>query len=370
MADEKIKYRRNLTTTQNDRTTTTEREPEYSTSVTHEVNGFYNPDGTPNEAAQADFDAQRRAAAAAYGVDPSTGRVQPKFVTDILGVDPDEMRQKREEEEELNRRKQRESGLYSALSVLGDMVTTAAGGNVWLRQPDQRAKAAHEANMALDREQQAEDIANAGKLRGAEQEYAKAVQKIRDSVAKAYSTKVTRTQKEGGKSTSKTTGGGSNTTGYVEGKGASDGNGGGIGSGGGKGMYINVKLKDGTERRYNVSKNQFEAATSLLRRHYDDILHRGNADNATEQEIKAAEDLTRDLVRVGALEQNTDEMTGKIQYKFKDNMLLQSGEYFQLTPAIRTRLENETGGQIRFVTGQNSKPQGWGVVPENNDYDF
>lgn len=112
--------------------------------------------------------ARQKAEADARGLvyDPETGQLTPKntFITDILGVDPAVMRKKREREQSLNRRKQKESALYNALSVLGDMITTAGGGNVWKRDADKHAKEAHDANMALDREQQAEDLSNAEKL--------------------------------------------------------------------------------------------------------------------------------------------------------------------------------------------------------------
>ena len=117
---------------------------------------------------QAEMEARQKAVAAANGMDydPVTGKLTPKntFITDILGVDPAVMRKKREEEQALNRRKQKESALYNALSVLGDMITTAGGGNVWKRDADKHAKEAHDANMALDREQLAEDLSNAEKL--------------------------------------------------------------------------------------------------------------------------------------------------------------------------------------------------------------
>lgn len=236
MADDKQKYNRNLTTTHGDRTTETTHgdrvtetthEPKVTTKTEQGVSGFYNPDGTPNAAAQQEFEAQRRATAAAYGIDPETGRVQRRFVSDILGIDPEVMRKQRQQEEELNRAKQKESGLYNALSVLGDMITTAGGGNVWQRNADQHAKEAHANNPALEREQQAEDIANNAKLRTTEQAYAAAVQKLRDSVGTAFGTKISNTVEQGGKATAKTTQGKDTstttqgkdtTTGYIEGR--------------------------------------------------------------------------------------------------------------------------------------------------------
>lgn len=218
MTDDKQKYNRNLTTTHGDRTTETTHEPKVTTKTEQKVNGFYNPDGTLNAAAQQEFEAQRRATAAAYGIDPETGRVQRRFVSDILGIDPDVMRRKRAEEERLNQSKQKESALYNSLAVLGDMMTTAGGGNVWKRNADQHAKEAHANNLALEREQQTEDIANNAKLRTTEQAYAAAVQKLRDSVGTAFGTKISNTVEQGGKTTAKTTQGKDTTTGYTEGR--------------------------------------------------------------------------------------------------------------------------------------------------------
>ena len=218
MADDKQKYNRNLTTTHGDRTTETTHEPKVTTKTEQSVNGFYNPDGTPNAAAQQEFEAQRRATAAAYGIDPETGRVQRRYISDILGIDPEVMRKQRQQEEELNRAKQKESALYNSLAVLGDIITTAGGGNVWQRNADQHAKEAHDNNLALEREQQAEDIANNAKLRTTEQAYAAAVQKLRDSVGTAFGTKISNTVEQGGKTTAKTTQGKDTTIGYIEGR--------------------------------------------------------------------------------------------------------------------------------------------------------
>lgn len=218
MADDKQKYNRNLTTTHGEKTTETTHEPKITTKTEQSIDGFYDTNGNPNIVAQRDFEAQKRPVAAMYGVNPDTGRVEPRFVSDILGIDPDVMRRKRADEERLNQSKQKESALYNALAVFGDMMTTAGGGNVWQRNADQHAKEAHDNNLALEREQQAEDIANNAKLRTTEQAYAAAVQKLRDSVGTAFGTKISNTVEQGGKTTAKTTQGKDTTTGYIEGR--------------------------------------------------------------------------------------------------------------------------------------------------------
>ena len=53
----------------------------------------------------------------------------------ILGVDYEKMRKKRDQDIELNKRRTRLANMYNSLSVLGDMITTGIGGNVWKRDP-------------------------------------------------------------------------------------------------------------------------------------------------------------------------------------------------------------------------------------------
>lgn len=297
MADDKQKYNRDLTTTHGDKVTTTTHggktvetthEPKVTTRTEQSVGGFYDTNGNPNIAAQREFEAQIRPIAAAYRINPNTGRVDHRFVSDILGIDPDVMRRKRAEEERLNQSKQKESALYNSLAVLGDMMTTAGGGNVWKRNADQHAKEAHDNNLALEREQNAEDIANDNKLRSTEQAYAAAVQKIYDSVGKSFSTKVSRTTEQGGKTTAKTTQGqdvstttqgNDRTTGYTEGR-AGKGNGSGSGGGNGgstKTVKIQVKGADGnlSSEDFHIPANDFDAMGRYLSAAYQNLTESG-----------------------------------------------------------------------------------------------
>ena len=199
-------------TTHGDKVTTTTHDPKTTTRTERSVNGFVNPNGTPNEAAERYFQQQKKAYAQAYRINPETGQVDRRFVSDILGVDPEVMRKQREEEMALNRRKQKESAWYNALAVLGDMVTTATGGNVWKREADKHAKEAHKANLNLQKEQAAEDIANNAKLRAPEKEYAAAVANLRDAVGKAYGTKISTSTEQGGDTKTTTIQGSDKTT--------------------------------------------------------------------------------------------------------------------------------------------------------------
>lgn len=336
MADDKQKYNRNLTTTHGDRTTETTHEPKVTTKTEQIVNGFYNPDGTPNAAAQQEFEAQRRATAAAYGIDPETGRVQRRYISDILGIDPEVMRKQRQQEEELNRAKQKESALYNSLAVLGDMITTAGGGNVWQRNADQHAKEAHANNLALEREQQAEDIANNAKLRTTEQAYAAAVQKLRDSVGTAFGTKISNTVEQGGKTTAKTTQGKDTTTGYIEGR-TGKGNGSGSGGGGGNNLLMNVKsTSSGKIHSFELTKQQFDAVTSLLKEHYTQLLNDDNPVFVDDIEDK----LSKSHILIGK------EKDGSPIFDY--NMMLQNGNYYELSDAVAHKIEEITGNKIKF----------------------
>lgn len=275
-------------TTHGDKVTTTTHDPKTTTRTERSVNGFVNPDGTPNEAAERYFQQQKKAYAQAYHVNPETGQVDRRFVSDILGVDPEVMRKQREEEMALNRRKQKESAWYNALAVLGDMVTTAMGGNVWKREADKHAKEAHDDNLNLQKEQAAEDIANNTKLRAPEKEYAAAVANLRDAVGKAYGTKISTSTEQGGDTKTTTTQGNDKTT-TTQGRDVTTGHrdavagrtttrsGSGSGSGGGsnttKTVKIQVKNADGTisSEDFHIPANDFDAMGRYLSAAYNNL---------------------------------------------------------------------------------------------------
>lgn len=387
MADDKQKYNRNLTTTHGDKVTTTEhgdktvtttRSPKVTTRTEQSVGGYYDANGNPNIAAQREFEAQKRPVAAAYGIDPNTGRVDHRFVSEILGVDPDIMRRKRAEEERLNQSKQKESALYNSLAVLGDMITTAGGGNVWLRNADQHAKQAHDDNIALQKEQQAEDIANNDKLRSVQQAYAAAVQKIYDTIGKSYSTKVSRTTEQGGNTVAKTTQGqdistttqgNDRTTGYTEGRAGNGSRSGGGGSGSGGSNVrplMNVRAtSSGKIHSFELTKPQFDAVTSLLKEHYTQLLNSNNPTFA--DDIK--EKLSKAHILIGTKEDGTP--------IFDYNMMLQNGNYYELSNSVAHKIEEITGNKIVFprhtadkanTTTANTTAAGWQGV--NDEFDF
>lgn len=335
MAEDKQKYNRSLTTTHGEKTTETTHEPKITTRTEQSIGGFYDANGNPNVAAQREFEARKRPVAAANGVNPDTGRVEPRFVSDILGIDPNVMRRKCAEEERLNRSKQKESALYNALAVFGDMMTTAGGGNVWQRNADQHAKEAHDNNLALEREQQVEDITNNNKLRSTQQAYAAAVQKIYDSVGKSFGTKISNIVEQDGKTIAKTTQGNDVTTGYIEGR-AGKGNGSGSGSGGNKYLMNARNTASGKIRSFELTKPQFDAVTSLLKEHYTQLLNDDNQAFVNDIEDK----LSKSHILIGKEKDGTP--------KFDCNMMLQSGNYYELSDAVAHKIEEVTGNKIQF----------------------
>ena len=310
----KVTLNSGSTTIHGNKTTTTTKDPKYTMRTEQTLGGFYNPDGTPNEAAYADYEAQKRAAAASYGVDPETGRVKSKYITDILGVDPDVMRKKREEEEALNKQKMKEDALYKGLSVLFDMGTTAIGGNVWQRPADRRAKEYHDANQALIREQQAEDINNANKLRGTERAYAAAVQKIHDSVGKAYSTKVSRTQETGGGSKAITTQESDVTKGWRQALDKSK-DGSGSGSGGGKMVSVGIIDSNGKLSTKQVTSDQASNLVEHAKVIYTQAINDGN------------DELLQNFLQKGIVKTKQNE-DGTYTYTWDDAALQRSGYLF------------------------------------------
>ncbi len=282
MADDK-RYKRNITTVHGDKETVTEHEPKVTTRTEQQVNGFYNPDGTPNEAARQAFEEQKRQIAPAYHVNPDTGEVDRRMFLSDMFPGLETMREQREAEEALNRRKQKESAWYNGLSVLGDMITTATGGNVWQRQADQHAKAAHDTNIALQREQAAEDNAAAQAVNSTKAAYANAVQKLYDSVGKAYGTKVSYTTEQGGKTTTRTKQGNDRTYGEVGGRagGSSSSSSSSSSGGGGKNTdYIAIRVPNapGGEKymTFEIPKTKKDALSRVVARSVEDAVRNGD----------------------------------------------------------------------------------------------
>lgn len=86
------------------------------------------------------------------------GNAMEPTTASILGVDYEKMRKKRDQDIELNKRRTRLANMYNSLAVLGDMITTGIGGNVWKREPAKVDEYIN-ANKAMEALTRAEDAA-------------------------------------------------------------------------------------------------------------------------------------------------------------------------------------------------------------------
>ena len=261
------------TTVHGDQQRTLTHTPKTTTSTSYSTSGFTNPDGTPNTDAQKEFEDGKAELQNAYHINPDTGTVDKKYITEIIGVDPEEMKRKRAQEMRLNQSKQKESALYNALAVLTDMMTTAGGGNVWKR------KDAHDDNINLKKEQAAEDK-EVGKTKNAtEQAYAAAVAALRDKVGTKYGAKVSETKEVGGDTTENIVRGNDTTTvkrGNDYTTGSKEVAASGSGSGSGSGSFATVKIgavgDNGlTTYDFHVNKSDYEALGRYLSTYYNGL---------------------------------------------------------------------------------------------------
>ena len=90
---------------------------------------------------------------------------------ETLGVDPQRLEEYRKRQEKLNEFKRKEAMWYNGLSVLGDVLTGAFGGNVWQRTPGKDAENARKANEQIELDRM-NDAAKVNQARRAIQEEA------------------------------------------------------------------------------------------------------------------------------------------------------------------------------------------------------
>lgn len=288
--------------------------------------------------------------AQSMGIDPNTGKVITPF--EALGYDPEKERQRREAEQRLNEFKKKESGWYNALSIVGDALTAAHGGNVWRRDANKTAAQAEKDNQRLIAEQKAEDVYNREKLRGKELSYAKYLQ---DALA-PYLGKTSQTTTEYKQFNDVTHHGaqkGYKTTSHV----VSDGD----GTGGGYDKSGNYTGKDGKKiavtinsdpnnihtNDYVVSPKDYDVVMGIVKQRYADLIK-----NGTPETQQATMDF---LNRIGVV---YDEEKGRFS---DEDQLLQSGIYFGLDDNVRKKIKEKTNG--RFTMGQ---PTYWQPSSQNN----
>lgn len=315
-----------IVTTQGDDNTVVAQDP--NTKIKQTGSWMLNPDGTPNKAALAEAQAMNEQAMRANGIDPNTGDVDRTYLSSLF---PALRTENRKDEAKINRLKQIESGLYNSLAVLGDMVTTAAGGNVWKRDPNTTAKEAEARNRELENEQLNEDAAKARTRQKLLSDYAKAVNDINKHMQDKYNYTV-ETQNFGNKTTTtkhgetrKTVPGSISTTTVTY---SGNGNGGRSGayasahSGGGsrkEPQLIKIPLKDNTSVDVRVPANQYEATGVYLSALYNAL---GKAEDSN---IKT-------VLRNAGIKPNKDG-------SYESDKLLSSGIIFD-NPQVREQFVN------------------------------
>ena len=147
----------------------------------------------------------------AYGVDPNTGKYSGS-VAELFGFDPTKRAEELRKQEQLARFKQKEASWRNALGVITDVVTAAAGGNVYKRDKDniasQEGEKADKAKSAI--QEMAAAIPAAKRQR--EAQYRQAEQEQLQKYMEKMTGKVTTTTTQGGGSVTQKVGGNSTTT--------------------------------------------------------------------------------------------------------------------------------------------------------------
>ena len=147
----------------------------------------------------------------AYGVDPNSGKYSGS-VAELLGFDPTKRAEELRKQEQLARFKQKEASWRNALGVITDVVTAAAGGNVYKRDKDniaaQEGEKADKAKSAI--QEMAAAIPAAKRQR--EAQYRQAEQEQLQKYMEKMTGKVTTTTTQGGGSVTQKVGGNSTTT--------------------------------------------------------------------------------------------------------------------------------------------------------------
>lgn len=210
----KVTGPKTVTTTKEDEVKTTEHGDKNNTTIQQTLYGYQNPDGTIDPERYAQFQAEdakgAKEMADRFEIDPTTGRYKGTPGA-LLGFDPEEYKKEQEAKQRLARFKQKEAGWRNALGVITDIATTAAGGNVWVRQPDNVAKQEQakidESNLNINKMGTALAQAKAGR----EAAWLKAEKERHDKLLKANQYQVTQSHSTQGQDQTTTSGGGSKT---------------------------------------------------------------------------------------------------------------------------------------------------------------
>ena len=192
------------TTVKEPETTTTKKEDQVVQKVEQAI-------GPRQEEIDAYKQTIKEPLANAYGVDPNTGKYSGS-VAELLGFDPKKREEALRKQEQLARFKQKEASWRNALGVITDVVTAAAGGNVYKRDKDNIA--AQEGEKADKAKAAIQEIADAipTAIRQREAQYRQAEQEQLQKYMEKMTGKVTTTTTQGGGSVTQKVGGKSTTT--------------------------------------------------------------------------------------------------------------------------------------------------------------
>lgn len=332
------------------KTTTTTTEP--TIKRRQSTSWRYNPTtGETNTELVDSFNENVNRYASANQIDTTTGKTDRKQLSSLLGFDPQVNKKRREEQEAIARRKQKEAALFNGLSVLGDMLTTAIGGNVEKRDAYEGGSNAAKELEKLREEQAAEDTLIGTTINKNDNNYLDYINKLEKDYQKLFgvtqevSTQGSKTQTTsvGDKTISKTT----NTTTDK----AVKGDGRGTGS---RNKIINVLTKDKGTQQYEVTAEQYKAITNLLKSHYTQLMQKGFTEGASDKDNKVALKLEDELIDAGIIKKIPTSASAlnenpRIQYEWNDELILQNGKFFSLTEDLEKQIREKTGGKIKFV---------------------
>lgn len=327
---------KNIVTTK-DPTTTTE----------YKQSWLYNDDGTINQPLLDYYNEQLKQKQKLYHYDPKTGDIDRGTLFDVLGVKPEQLKEQREKEMRRNRMKQLGSALFNSGALISDMISAGLGGNVWKREKDNTAEQAHAANVALEREQAADDMKNAAIVNNARNAYYNAMDTLNKNMERYNRTlKVTtgggtKRTETGGNTHTTTSGGGVHENATQEqqlrkyGNGTGSGSGSGNGGGGGK-TVVNVMGSNGVLQKSEVSK---EDAKSLI----------AHAESVYEKAIRGGDQELYDLLHGrGLVTYNSN--SGKYEW---DNEAMQRSGYLFNVGSIDKDLSKSIKAYYRSITGDN-----------------
>ena len=288
---------------------------------------------------------QIEATARARGINPNTGAQTP---FEVLGYNPDIERERRDAERALNDRKRKENAWYHALAMIGDSITAALGGDVYLRNPNNIGMKANADNARLIAEQKAEDEANTAKLRANGIAYANDV----NNLVKKYLTKTTIKSTKGGDRHETTHHPGVSKTRQVAIPLGDSGESGGNSNKSGQGTWKNNStyeiglLHDGKLKYRSITGQQAKNIVNHAETLYEKALQYG--DEATKKAI--LELLGSNIVR------EDDAHPGK--YEWDDEALLRSGYIFEADKIFRKGILKGVDKSIRDyyreITGDNT----------------